>query len=59
MRVYLVIAAAAASGSRLPVSGDTSAKTTVAPCSTAVAAVATNVIGAHTTSSPLPMPAAA
>src|ERR1044072_1070807 len=54
-----VTAAAAASGSRFPVSGDTSANTTFAPSSAAVAAVATNVIGAHTTSSPGPIPAAA
>ena len=51
-RAAPITAAAAAAGSMLPVSGLTSAKRTVAPCSAAVAAVATNVSGVVTTSSP-------
>jgi hypothetical protein len=54
-----VTAAAAASTDRFPVSGSTSANTTDAPRCIAVAAVATKVIGVHTTSSPGPTPAAA
>ena len=57
--VRAVVAAAAAAGSRVNVSSSTSAKTIRAPRATALLAVATNVIGGTTTSSPGPTPAAA
>ena len=53
-----VIAASTASGSKLPVWGSTSAKTGRAPACTIALAVAQNVIGVVTTSSPAPIPAA-
>ncbi len=52
-------AAAAAAGSRQKVSSSTSANTIFAPRAAALLAVATNVIGETTTSSPGPTPAAA
>jgi len=57
--VRSVIAADTACGSRLPVSSLMSAKTIVAPSSEAQLAVATNVRGVVTTSSPGPTPRAA
>jgi hypothetical protein len=56
--VRSVIAASTAAGSRLRVSGSTSAKTGVARSRTKQLADATNVYGDVTTSSPGPIPAA-
>ena len=53
-----VIAASISSGSMLQVSGSTSTNTGVAPSSTIISAVATNVNGVVMTSSPGPMPSA-
>src|SRR6478609_2449254 len=57
--VSSVTAASRATGSMLAVSSSTSTKRIVAPSASAHDAVATNVIGVVTTSSPRPTPAAA
>src|SRR6476469_7590107 len=57
--VFVLIAAATASGSSNAVSGSTSASTGRAPQATTASAVAKNVLGGRITSSPRPMPAAA
>src|SRR5664280_3226814 len=57
--VARVIAAETAWGTRLPVSSQTSANTTVAPSTEAQLAVDTKVSGVVTTSSPAPTPRAA